>query len=138
GERRRVVRQPRRHRPFRGQLRTATPAGLPVAMSMDLSPLQRFLRGVAGEATLVDYATQGAAALFAVGLAWLLARLLCRRLAAGSRWQFGEGGFERVAFPLFAYLLLALAIAVLAPHQRVASLEIARSIVLAALAIRAA
>jgi small-conductance mechanosensitive channel len=109
-----------------------------MAVNMDLSPLQRFLRGVAGESTPGDYAWQAGAAVAAFGLAWLFARLMCTRLRPSARWKFGEGDFERVAFPLFAYLFLSIAVAVLSQYQRVASLEIVRSIVLAAAVIRLA
>ena len=109
-----------------------------MAMNLDLSPLQRFLRGVAGEATVADYLWQGGAALLAFLAAWLVARLMCRHVRPSARWKFGEGDFERVAFPLFAYVFLSLAVATLGPYQRVASLEIVRSIVLAALVIRIA
>src|SRR5690606_24996190 len=137
-ERRGALGQPRRHRPFRGQFRAATPPGVPMAMTVDLSPLQRFLRGAAGEATAGDYLVQAAAILASLGLAWVAARVMCRRLQPNPRWKFGAGDFERVAFPLLAYLFLSIAVAVLVNYQRVATTEIVRSIVLAALAIRAA
>ncbi len=107
-------------------------------MSLDLSPLQRFLRGVAGEGAPADYAWQLGVLALAFALAWGIARLACRRLAPSPHWDVRDGGIERVAFHALAYVLVSLGHAVLSGYQRVALLEIAQSILLATLAIRIA
>jgi small-conductance mechanosensitive channel len=109
-----------------------------MALSIDTSPLFRFLDTLTAEATPAIWLWQAAVAVAAVGLAWCFAHFLLRRVQPSLRWKFGEGEFARVAFPVFAYLLLILGRAILVRHQPVALLDILAAILVAAIGLRLA
>lgn len=107
-------------------------------MEFDFSPAARFIESVAGKATPAQIGYQVAIALAAVGLGWLVARVAVRRAPQHPRWKFGEGGFDRVLAPLFALGFIWVGRLVLAPHQRIALLDIAIALALAWALIRLA
>src|SRR5258706_13603703 len=72
-----------------------------------------------------------------VALGWLTARIVCRNTRAG-KWKFGDGNFERVAVPFFAYAFLLVGKAILGRFQPVMLLDVVQSLVIAAFALRIA
>ena len=73
-----------------------------------MTELERLIEGLAAHAG-TRYMLIGAVVLAAcLGIAWLVSRSLRARLARREhhRWAFGEGGFDRVAFPLLALILV--------------------------------
>ena len=106
-------------------------------MDFDFSPVARFIEGVTGEATPLEIAVQAGVVLVAWSLGWLIARAIVRRAPDSPRWKFGEGGFERVLFPLFALGLVWLGRQVLA-QQHVALLDIVIALAIAWVLIRLA
>ncbi len=108
-------------------------------MNVDLSPLGRFLEGLAaGGAAPRHYLFQLAVLAFAFGAGWLVARLICKRVTVNPRWKFGAGDFERVVFPFFAVVLVWPGKQALGRLQPVALLDIAIALLLAWLLIRVA
>jgi small-conductance mechanosensitive channel len=107
-------------------------------IEFDFSPAARFLESLAGKATPTQIALQVGIAIAAWGLAWLLARAVVRRTPDNPRWKFGEGGFDRVLFPLFMLLFVWIGRLVLAPHQRIALLDIVLALAIAMVLIRLA
>ena len=109
-----------------------------MALSIDTSPARQFLENLSAGTTPPIWAWQLAVAATAVLLAWCLARAIFHRLRPSGRWKFGEGDFERVAYPLLAYVFTALGRAVLVRHQPVALLDIITSVLVAWIVIRIA
>ena len=108
-------------------------------MNLDISPLRDFVAGLAGEATLAEWAWQFGVALVMAGLGWWAAHVACREVKPSPRWKFGEGDFEHVAAPLFAYGFVLVGKAILGHFQpSVVLLDILQSLLLAAFAIRVA
>lgn len=73
-----------------------------------MTELERLIDGLVANAG-TRYMLLGAAVLAAcVAVGWLVSKRLRARLAKreGHRWAFGEGGFDRVAFPLVALALV--------------------------------
>ncbi|HYC37740.1 MAG TPA: mechanosensitive ion channel domain-containing protein [Usitatibacter sp.] len=109
-----------------------------MAFDFDVSPLKRFLEGVAGDPTPAIVLWQVGVAITALVLGYLLAVLVCRRIRPSPRWKFGEGDFQRVAFPLLTLMLLAIGKGILGRYQRVALLEIVQALLVAWVVIRLA
>ena len=109
-----------------------------MALSIDTSPLFRFIDTIAADATPAIWLWQLAVAAVAVGLAWCLSHFLLQRVQPSARWKFGEGEFARVGLPVFTFLLLIIGRALLARHQPVALLDILAAILVAAIALRLA
>ena len=107
-------------------------------MAIDLSPIHDFVGKLAGQATLAEWLWQVGVAGVMIGLGWWTARVACREVKPNPRWKFGEGDFEGVAAPFFAYFFLLLGKAILARFQPVVLLEIVQSLVVAAFVIRIA
>ena len=109
-----------------------------MALGFDFSPLSDFIDSVAGEAPPQQWAWEGGVALAALGLGWAIAHFACKRVRPASRWKFGEGDFERVAIPLFIWVLLFLGKVSLARFQPTPLLEILDTLLVAWIAIRLA
>jgi small-conductance mechanosensitive channel len=109
-----------------------------MALSIDTSPVRQFMEHVAAGATPAVWLWQVAVAVAAVLLGWFAAHVAFSRIRPSERWKFGEGDFERVAYPLFAYLFTVIGRAVLARYQTVAMLDILASVLVAWIAIRIA
>jgi small-conductance mechanosensitive channel len=106
---------------------------------INLSPARDFIDDLTNVGTLVEIGWQVGLAAVALLLGFYTARIVCREAAInGRRWKFGEGNFERVAFPLAALGYTALAELILGKYQSTALLEIQRSLLVALLVIRAA
>ena len=107
-------------------------------MALDVSPLKRFIEGVAGDPSPEVLLWQIGVAAAAVALGYFTARVVCREVQPSPRWKFGEGDFERVAYPLFTYLFVVAGKLILERHQRVSLLEILQSLLVAWIVIRIA
>lgn len=105
---------------------------------MDLSPLKEFVQNFAGAATLAERLWQVGLAATALILGWATARVVCREIKPSPKWKFGAGDFERVAYPLCAYLFMLVARLILEPYQSVALLVIIQSLLVAWIVIRVA
>jgi small-conductance mechanosensitive channel len=100
--------------------------------------MREYLEDIWLRATPLEWVLQAGAIVAAFALGFSVAHLLCSRIRLGPRWKFGEGDFERVAFPLAAFAFLWLAKFFLGRVQPVGMLEIAQALVLAWLLIRLA
>jgi small-conductance mechanosensitive channel len=78
-----------------------------MALNLDFNPISQVVNSVMA-GSVGDWVLQVAVLLAGVFLGWLLARRLCGRSILSSRWQFGKGDFQRVAFPLFALGLVGI------------------------------
>lgn len=108
-----------------------------MALSID-SPITRVVQAVRGDATPTELALQAAVVVAALVLGWLIAHQLCGKVPASTRWKFGKGDFEKVAFPALTLLLVWLGKQALERFKEADSLEIAISLVIAWGAIRIA
>ena len=105
---------------------------------MDFSPLKDFLDSLAGEATAIEWMWQVGVAATAVVLGWYAARVICREVKPSPRWKFGEGQFEKVAYPLMVWVFLWAGKLILARFQDVALLQILQTLLVAWIVIRIA
>jgi small-conductance mechanosensitive channel len=109
-----------------------------MALTLDFSPLSRVVEAFSGAATPTELLYQGAVAVGGILLAWLAAWSLCKSPRVSRKWQFGKGGFLRVAFALLALLLVGAGKAFLARRQETELLEIVLAVLLAYALIRIA
>ena len=107
-------------------------------MTVDASPLRDFVRGYAGEATAAEWLWQAGVAAAALVLGWYAARVICAQVRPSPRWKFGEGDFERVAYPLLVWVFMVVGKFILERHQSVALLAILQSLLVAWIVIRLA
>jgi small-conductance mechanosensitive channel len=107
-----------------------------MALNLDFSPLAGVLDAVAGKASPRQLAYEAAVAVAAILLAWLLARVTCRKVNVHPKWKFGKGDFERVAFPVLALILTWSGKLVLQRFQAVHFLDVALTLLVAYAAIR--
>jgi small-conductance mechanosensitive channel len=106
---------------------------------IDLSPIQDFVEHLTEVDTLMEVAWQVGLAALSLALGWATAHFLCAQVRVNSgRWKFGEGSFERVAFPLASLAYAALCILILGKFQSTALLEILRALLVAMLLLRLA
>jgi small-conductance mechanosensitive channel len=104
-----------------------------------MSPVRDFIDDLTNVGTLVEIGWQVGLAGVALLLGFYTARIVCREATISSRrWKFGEGNFERVAFPLAALGYTALAELILGKYQSTSLLDIQRSLLVALLIIRVA
>jgi small-conductance mechanosensitive channel len=105
-------------------------------LAIDTSPVRRFVENLQVDAGYVLW--QAAVAAAAILLAWGVARSVFPRIKPSPRWKFGEGDFERVAFPALAWIFVIIGRGVLAHHQPVALLDILVTALVAWIVIRLA
>jgi len=106
---------------------------------INLSPVRDFIDDLTNVGTLVEIGWQVGLAGVALLLGYCTAHIVCRETTVnGRRWKFGEGNFERVAFPLAALGYTAIAELILGKYQSTSLLEIQRSLLVALVIIRAA
>ena len=109
-----------------------------MALSIDTSPVRQFIQHLVEGASLATWLWQIGVALAAIGLGWLAARAMFHWIKPSPRWKFGEGDFERVAYPLLAWVFVIIGKATLARHQPVALLDILSTALIAWIVIRLA
>ena len=78
-----------------------------------MNHLERVLGALAGDAGRTQVIYEAIAIAVCMLLAWLVARAVFAKRAPSSKWQFGKGEFERVAFPFIAWGFLWIAKAAL-------------------------
>ena len=105
---------------------------------MDFSPLRNFIESFSGTVAPADWLWQLGVAGAAIVLGFFTARVVTRQFKPSGRWKFGEGDFERVAYPLFAWIFMGLGRLILARYQAVPLLDILVSVLVAWIAIRIA
>ena len=89
-------------------------------------------------ATPLEWSLQVAVVVCAYALGWSVAHLACSRVKLGPRWKFGEGDFERVAFPMATFVFLWVGKFFLGRAQSVPVLDIVESLLVAWMAVRVA
>jgi small-conductance mechanosensitive channel len=109
-----------------------------MALTLDTSPARQVFDVLAAGITTGTLLRQVAVAAVAVLLAWLLAHAIFKRVQPSGRWKFGAGDFERVAYPLLAYVFTVIGRAILARYQPVALLDIVAAALVAWVVIRVA
>ncbi len=109
-----------------------------MALNLDLSPLARTVEAIAGKATPAEWAYQIGVAAAGIVAAWAVARFACTHAGVNTKWKFGKGHFERVAFPALAFLLVWIGKDLLARVQAVALLEVVLTLLAAMAVIRLA
>ena len=67
-----------------------------MALSIDSSPVRRFMQHLVEGASPEVWFWQVGIAIVAVALGWSIARATFHRVKPSARWKFGEGDFERV------------------------------------------
>ena len=109
-----------------------------MAVGIDTAPAREFVRHLAeGEGPEI-WLWQLAVAVVAIALGWLTARAMFRWIKPSPRWKFGEGDFERVAYPALAWVYVIIGRAILARQQHVALLDILSTALVAWIVIRLA
>ncbi len=111
-----------------------------MAPDPNLSPLTRTIHTFTAATSPGELAVQVLVCLGAIAAAWIVVRVMRRRLSVDNRWKFGKGDFQRVAFPLIGMLFVWASKAVLADLQHIDTglLEIAITLLWALAVIRAA
>ncbi len=109
-----------------------------MALSVDPASAADFVGAIARSATPAEWLWQLGAVAAALLVGRYVSHAVCRRIKASSRWKFGKGDFERVAFPLLALLFVAVAEAALQRFQSVALVNLVKSLLGALAVIRAA
>jgi small-conductance mechanosensitive channel len=109
-----------------------------MALSFDASPLRDFLDNLAGGASPADWLWQLGVGATGLALGWYAARVVCAHIKPNPRWKFGAGGFEQVAFPVLAWVFVALGKLILERFQVVALMQIMLTLLLALAVIRIA
>ena len=105
---------------------------------MDLSPFMEFIHGFAGGVTMAERLWQIGVAAVSLVLGWATARVVCREIKPSPRWKFGEGDFEKVAYPLLVWVYMAIGRFILERYQSVALLQILQTLLVAWIVIRIA
>ena len=109
-----------------------------MALSSVTSPIARVIDSVRGDATPTEWLLQVAVAAGGLLLAWLISRWIRAMVPTSTRWKFGKGDFDKVAFPAFTLLFIYIGKRLLENHQEADSLEIVISLVIAWAVIRIA
>jgi small-conductance mechanosensitive channel len=107
-------------------------------MTLDLDPARDFFAALIGATTMTERLWQVALIAVAFVLGWYAARIFSREIKPSAKWQFGAGGFERVLFPVFVYLLVIAGRLILQPFQPVLLLTAVQNLLVAWIVIRLA
>jgi small-conductance mechanosensitive channel len=107
-------------------------------MSIDFSPARDFLVALVGGATLEERLWQVGVAAVALVLGWYTAHVVCKQVRPSPRWKFGAGDFERVAYPLFAWVFVVIGRLILQPYQPVVMIAALQTLLVAWIVIRIA
>jgi len=76
-------------------------------MKAAMSPLEKTLEAIATQLTAPSVAAQVAIIVACLATGWFVGGALRKRVRDQGVWAFGEGGFDRVAHPIIALVLLA-------------------------------
>ncbi|HWH43068.1 MAG TPA: mechanosensitive ion channel domain-containing protein [Usitatibacter sp.] len=109
-----------------------------MAMKLDPAAARDYVVETLHGATPLEWGLQVAVVLCAYALGWTFAHLACSRVKLSPRWKFGEGDFERVAFPMATFVFLWVGKFFLARAQSVPVLDIVESLLVAWMAVRLA
>jgi len=109
-----------------------------MALKIDAAPLAEFIRNFAHPDAMARVLWQAGVGAASIVLGFYVARVICRQITPGPNWKFGAGGFERVAFPLFAAVFMFLGKVVLERYQTTMLVHILLSLTLAWVVIRVA
>ncbi len=109
-----------------------------MAKTVDLSPLSNVIEAIAGRASRGELVLEAGVGVAGFVLAWVFARAARRKLRENRKWKFGQGDFERAAFPVLALVFVSIGKAILASRQDTHLLEIAVTLLCAYAAIRVA
>ena len=96
-----------------------------------MNEIENLMQAVAGDATRIQVIYEAAAAALSILLGWLVARAVFANRATASKWKFGKGEFERVAFPFIAWAFLWIPKAATARFRNTHLLEIVVTLVFA-------
>ena len=107
-------------------------------MKPDLEYMREYVVETLRQATPLEWGLQVAVVVCAYALGWAVAHLLCARVKPWPRWKFGEGDFERVAFPMATFVFLWVGKFFLGRAQSVPVLDIVEALLVAWMAIRVA
>ena len=107
-------------------------------MKLDPAAARDYVVETLHGATPLEWGLQVAVVLCAYALGWTFAHLACSRVKLSPRWKFGEGDFERVAFPMATFVFLWVGKFFLARAQSVPVLDIVESLLVAWMAVRLA
>ncbi|HET7730492.1 MAG TPA: mechanosensitive ion channel domain-containing protein [Usitatibacter sp.] len=107
-------------------------------MSLDFSPALAFIDEIVHAATLADRLWQLGVAATALVLGWYAAHVACRQFQPSPKWKFGAGDFERVAYPLFAWVFMSIGRMILEPFQAVGLITLFQTLLVAWIVIRLA
>jgi small-conductance mechanosensitive channel len=109
-----------------------------MAMKLDPAAARDYVVETLHGATPLEWGLQVAVVVCAYALGWSFAHLACSRVKLSPRWKFGEGDFERVAFPMATFVFLWVGKFFLARAQSVPVLDIVESLLVAWMAVRLA
>ncbi|MEP7070560.1 MAG: mechanosensitive ion channel protein MscS, partial [Usitatibacter sp.] len=109
-----------------------------MALDLDVSALSGVIDAITGKASTPELFHEVAVALAGVALAWIIARAACGKVNVNPKWKFGKGGFERVAFPILAIVLVWSGKYALEGFQPVTLLQVVLTLLFAYAAIRLA
>jgi len=109
-----------------------------MAMKFDPATARDYVVETLHGATPLEWGLQVAVVVCAYALGWTFAHLACSRVKLSPRWKFGEGDFERVAFPMATFVFLWVGKFFLARAQSVPVLDIVESLLVAWMAVRLA
>ncbi len=107
-------------------------------MKLDPAAARDYVVETLHGATPLEWGLQVAVVVCAYALGWTFAHLACSRVKLSPRWKFGEGDFERVAFPMATFVFLWVGKFFLARAQSVPVLDIVESLLVAWMAVRLA
>jgi len=107
-------------------------------MNLDFSPAMQFVEALAGGATVAERLWEVCVAATAVVLGWYTAHVACKQIRPSPKWRFGAGDFERVAYPLAAYVFMVLGRLILEQYQQVALIAVVQTLLVAWIVIRLA
>ena len=108
-----------------------------MALNVD-APLHELINNFSEPGALAVALWQLGVAAVGMVLGWHAARVVCTKPPTRPMWQFGAGGFQRVAYPLFAAAFIFLGKLILARFQPTFLLHVILTLLLAWIAIRVA
>lgn len=109
-----------------------------MALNVEISPIQKLAESIAGAAGPAEWLWPAGVAVLALLVSRYLSRAIFSQVRSSPLWKIGKGNFERVAFPLFALVLVAVSRIVLGRYHPMTLLAVVQPLLLAWLVIRLA